>query len=64
MQDSLRLTFGPLCSPWLSTALFFEFEGVLNRPGQRLATDMSKQDVVGFLADLASAAEAVDVRFM
>jgi len=37
---------------------------VLNRSEQRLTTGMSKEDVVHFLAALASAAEPVDVRFM
>jgi putative PIN family toxin of toxin-antitoxin system len=50
--------------PLVTTALFFEYEDVLNRPEQRLATGMAKDDVVGFLAALASAAESVDVHFM
>ena len=50
--------------PLVTTALFFEYEDVLNRPEQRLATGMAKEDVVGFLAAFASAAEAVDVHFM
>src|SRR6202166_1243642 len=50
--------------PLVTTALFFEYEDVLNRPEQRLATGMAKEDVVGFLAALASAAEPVDVHFM
>jgi putative PIN family toxin of toxin-antitoxin system len=50
--------------PLVTTALFFEYEDVLNRPEQRLATGMAKEDVSGFLAALASAAEPVDVHFM
>jgi putative PIN family toxin of toxin-antitoxin system len=50
--------------PLVTTALFLEYEDVLNRPEQRLATGMSADDVVGFLAALASAAEPVDVQFM
>jgi putative PIN family toxin of toxin-antitoxin system len=50
--------------PLLTTALFLEYEDVLNRPEQRLATGMAKDDVLGFLAALASAAEPVDVHFM
>jgi putative PIN family toxin of toxin-antitoxin system len=50
--------------PLVTTALFLEYEDVLNRPEQRLATGMSVGDVLGFLAALASAAEAVDVHFM
>lgn len=49
--------------PLVTTALFLEYEDVLNRPDQRLATGMSKENVAGFLAALASAAEAVDVHF-
>ena len=50
--------------PLVTTALFLEYEDVLNRPEQRLATGMAKEDVSGFLAALASAAEPVDVHFM
>ena len=50
--------------PLVTTALFLEYEDALNRPEQRLATGMATEDVVGFLAALASAAEPVDVHFM
>src|ERR1700691_2167011 len=50
--------------PLVTTALFLEYEDVLNRSEQRLATGMSKEAVLGFLAAMASAAEAVDVHFM
>jgi putative PIN family toxin of toxin-antitoxin system len=50
--------------PLVTTALFLEYEDVLNRPEQRLATGMVKEDLSGFLAALASAAEPVDVHFM
>src|ERR1700728_1468431 len=50
--------------PLVTTAVFFEYEDVLNRPEQQLATGMAKEDVSGFLAALASAAEPVDVHFM
>jgi putative PIN family toxin of toxin-antitoxin system len=50
--------------PLVTTALFLEYEDVLNRPEQRLATGMSMEDVIGFLAALASASEPVDVHFM
>jgi len=50
--------------PLVTTTLFLEYEDVLNRPEQRLATGMAKEDVLGFLAALASAAEPVDVHFM
>jgi putative PIN family toxin of toxin-antitoxin system len=50
--------------PLVTTALSLEYEDVLNLPEQRLATGMAKEDVLGFLAALASAAEPVDVHFM
>jgi putative PIN family toxin of toxin-antitoxin system len=49
--------------PLVSTALFLEYEDVLKRAENRLATGMSEEDVDGFLAALASAAEPVDVNF-
>ena len=49
--------------PLVSTALFLEYEEVVERPETRLATGMSEDDVDGFLAALASAAEAVEVNF-
>ena len=49
--------------PLVTTALFLEYEEVLRRPEHRLATGMTVEDVEGFLAALASAAEAVDVNF-
>src|SRR6185312_7512588 len=49
--------------PLVTTALFFEYEDVLLRAEQRLATGMSESDVEGALAALASAAEPVDVHF-
>ena len=49
--------------PVVSTALFLEYEDVLQRPENRLATGMSEGDVEGFLAAFASASEGVDVNF-
>lgn len=49
--------------PLVSTALFLEYEEVLQRPENRLATGMNEQDVERFLAALASASEAVEVSF-
>jgi len=49
--------------PLVTTALFLEYEDVLKRPENRLATGMSEADVEGFLAAFASAAEGVDVNF-
>jgi putative PIN family toxin of toxin-antitoxin system len=50
--------------PLVTTALFLEYEDVLSRPEHRLATGMAKEEVSGFLAALASAAEPVNVHFM
>lgn len=60
----LRLVAEQSVVPLVTTALFLEYEDVLNRPEQRLATGMSKEDVAGFLAALASAAEPVEVHFL
>ena len=49
--------------PLVSTALFLEYEEVVTRPEIRLATGMSAKDISGFLAALASSAEAVEVNF-
>jgi putative PIN family toxin of toxin-antitoxin system len=49
--------------PLVTTALFLEYEEVLQRPEHRLVTGMSAEDVEGFLAAFASAAEAVEVNF-
>ena len=38
------------CTPLVTTALFLEYEAVLLRPEQRLATGMSPEDIEGFLA--------------
>ena len=50
-------------TPLVSTALFLEYEDVLLRPENRLATGMSAADVEAFLAAFASAAAPVDVHF-
>ncbi len=47
----------------MSTALFLEYEDVVERPEIRLATGMREGVVDGFLAALASAAEGVEVNF-
>lgn len=49
--------------PLVTTALFLEYEEVLLRPENRLATGMSADGVQGFLAAFASASEGVDVSF-
>ncbi len=51
-------------TPVVTTALFLEYEDVLSRPEQRLATGMSENDVAEFMAAFASAAEPVDVHFL
>jgi putative PIN family toxin of toxin-antitoxin system len=52
------------CVPLVTTAIFFEYEAVLLRPEHRLATGMDAQDVEGFLAAFASAAEPVELNFL
>ena len=49
--------------PLVSTALFLEYEDVLQRPEHRLVTGMTTDDIEGFLEAFASAAEAVEVNF-
>jgi len=49
--------------PLVTTALFLEYEEVLLRPEQRLATGMREADIAGFLAAFASAAEPIEVHF-
>jgi putative PIN family toxin of toxin-antitoxin system len=52
------------CIPLVTTAIFFEYEAVLLRPEHRLASGMDPQDVEGFLAAFASAAEPVELNFL
>ncbi len=52
------------CKPLVTTSLFLEYEAVLLRPEQQLATGLSPSDIEGFLAALASAAEPVEVNFL
>lgn len=49
--------------PLVSVALYLEYEEVLLRAEQRLATGLSEEDVRRFLAAFASAAEGVEVHF-
>jgi putative PIN family toxin of toxin-antitoxin system len=58
----VRVARGDL-RPLVTTALFLEYEEVLRRAEQRLATGMAEADVAGFLAALASASEGVEVHF-
>ena len=50
--------------PLVTTALFLEYEEVLKRPEQRLATGMDEKTIAGFMAAFASAAEPVEVHFL
>ena len=50
--------------PLATTALYLEYEEVLKRPEQRLATGMDEKDIAGFMAAFASAAEPVEVHFL
>lgn len=52
------------CTPLVTTALFLEYEAVLLRPEQQLATGMTPPDVGGFLSAFASAAEPVELDFL
>jgi putative PIN family toxin of toxin-antitoxin system len=49
--------------PLVTTAVFLEYEAVLRRAEQRLATGMNEADVEGFLRALAAAAEPVEISF-
>jgi putative PIN family toxin of toxin-antitoxin system len=49
--------------PLVTTAVFLEYEAVLLRAEQRLATGLSEADVAGFLGAMAAAAEAVEISF-
>lgn len=49
--------------PLVTTALFIEYEDVLKRPEQRLATGLSIESVDRYLAAFASAAEPVEVHY-
>jgi putative PIN family toxin of toxin-antitoxin system len=49
--------------PLVTTALFLEYEDVLKRAEQRLAHGLDSGGIDRFLAALASASEAVNVRY-
>lgn len=59
----LRRVAEGILRPLVSTALFLEYEDVLLRPEQRLATGMTEKDVELAMAALASASEPVEVHF-
>ena len=52
------------CVPLVTTALFLEYESVLLRAEQQLATGMNAADVEGFLAAFASTAEPIELNFL
>jgi len=60
----LEFVAGQRVVPLVTTALFLEYEEVLKRPEQRLATGMDEKDIAGFMAALASAAEPIEVHFL
>jgi putative PIN family toxin of toxin-antitoxin system len=62
-NELLRRVAQSALRPLVSTALFLEYEDVLSRAEQRLATGMSEQDIDSFLAALASASDPVEVHF-
>lgn len=49
--------------PLVTTTVFLEYEAVLLRAEQRLATGMNEADVEGFLRAMAAAAESVEISF-
>jgi putative PIN family toxin of toxin-antitoxin system len=49
--------------PLVTTAVFLEYEAVLLRAEQRLATGLNEAEVAGFLGAMAAAAEAVEISF-
>src|SRR5436190_11789208 len=57
-----RVATGSLV-PLVTTALFLEYEDVLGRAEQRLATGLGVEDIRRILAAFASAAEPVEVHF-
>lgn len=59
----LRLVAHGDVVPLVTTALFLEYEDVLKRPDQRLAHGFGPVEIDRFMAALASASEAVEVRF-
>lgn len=59
----LRLVAQQQLVPLVTPALFLEYEDVLKRPEQRLASKLGLEDVDRFLAALASACEPVEIRF-
>jgi len=61
-QILLRVAAGDI-EPCASTALFLEYEDVLNRSDTLVATGFSAADIEAFLSAFASAARPVDIHF-
>ena len=59
----LRLVADGKFRPLVSIALFLEYEAVLKRPEQRLASGMSLERIDNFLAAFASACDGVETHF-
>lgn len=59
----LRAVATEAIRPLITTALFLEYEEVLLRAEQQLATGLTEANVNQVLAAIASAAEPVDVHF-
>lgn len=59
----LRLIARRRVRPLVTTAVFLEYEAVLLRAEQRLATGMTEADTESFLRALAAAAEPVEISF-
>jgi putative PIN family toxin of toxin-antitoxin system len=59
----LRLIGERLITPLAAPALFLEYEEVLKRPEQRLATGLSIEQIDFFLAALSDAIEPVELHY-
>lgn len=59
----LRLVAQRQLIPLISSALFYEYEEVLNRPEQRKAHGFDEHAIGNFLDAFASAASPVEIRF-
>jgi putative PIN family toxin of toxin-antitoxin system len=62
-QALLRLVGDRLVTPCAAPALFLEYEDVLKRAEQRLATGLSIEQVDSFLAALSDAIEPVELHY-
>jgi hypothetical protein len=62
--QTVQAAFGFTVADANNIRLFFEYEAVLLLPEHRTATGLDAQDIEGFLAAFASAAEPVDLNFL